>query len=70
MKQLALVSFLTATLAVVGFHIGMTIHGVSVLSLIPALAGGLGGFGIGCASLDVARRWQASRNACSARWHT
>jgi len=60
MRQMAFVSFCTAALAVVGFYLGSTIHGPSAAALVPTLAGGLGGFGIGCASLDVLRRWRAT----------
>ena len=58
MLQLVFVSSCTATLAVSGFYLGSTIHGSAVTALIPALAGAAGGFGIGCASLDVIRRWR------------
>ena len=60
MFQLAYVSACTAMLAVVGHYLGVTIHGAGVTALIPAIAGGLGGFGVGCASLDVVRRWRLS----------
>ena len=56
MWQLAFVSTCTATLAVVGFFMGSTIHGPSVAAFLPSLAGGAGGFGIGCAVLDLVRR--------------
>lgn len=58
MAHLAFVSACTAVLAVVGHHLGVSIHGTAPAALIPALAGGLGGFGIGCAALDVLRRWR------------
>jgi len=60
MWQMAFVSTCTAVLAVVGFYLGSTIHGASAAALLPTLAGGAGGFGIGCASLDVLRRWRAA----------
>jgi hypothetical protein len=59
MWQMAFVSSCTAVLAVIGFDMGSTIHGPTAAALLPALAGGAGGFGIGCASLDVLRRWRA-----------
>ncbi len=61
MFQLALVSACTAILAVVGHSMGVTIHGMSAAAWIQAIAGGAGGFGIGCAALEVYRRWQQSR---------
>jgi hypothetical protein len=61
MFQLAFVSGCTAVLAVVGHYLGVTIHGMNPAALVPAVAGGAGGFGIGCAVLDIARRWQQSR---------
>jgi hypothetical protein len=60
MWQMAFVSSCTATLAVVGFYMGSTIHGPAAAALIPTLAGGAGGFGIGCAALDALRRWRAA----------
>jgi hypothetical protein len=63
MFQLALVSTCTAVLALVGHQLGVTIHGVGTAALIPAVAGGLGGFGIGCAALEVLRRWRVARSA-------
>lgn len=65
MLQLAFVSACTASLAVVGYSMGSTIHDASMAVLVPALAGGVGGFGIGCASLDVLRRWRAANPAPS-----
>jgi hypothetical protein len=59
MLQLAFVSASTAIFAVLGFAIGVAIDGLSPPSLIPAVAGGFGGFGIGCATLRVLRRWRA-----------
>ena len=61
MWQMAFVSSCTAVLAVVGFYMGSTIHGPSAAALLPTLAGGAGGFGIGCASLDVLRRRAAAK---------
>jgi hypothetical protein len=58
MRQLAFVSSLTAILAVAGFSIGLAIHGATAFAIVPATAGGLGGFGMGCAILDVLRRWR------------
>lgn len=58
MLQMAFVSACTAVMAVIGFYLGFTIHGPAGASLVPALAGMAGGFGIGMASLDVLRRWQ------------
>ena len=63
MGQLAFVSTCTAVLAVVGFWVGTTVHGSAAAALVPAAAGGAGGFGIGCAALDVLRRWRAARAA-------
>jgi hypothetical protein len=60
MRQMAFVSAWTAVLAVVGYFMGSTLHGPTLTALIPAIAGGAGGFGIGCASLEVWRRWQVS----------
>jgi hypothetical protein len=60
MWQMAFVSAWTAVLAVVGYYLGSTVHGPSVQALICSLAGGAGGFGIGCSSIDVLRRWRAS----------
>lgn len=57
MWQMAFVSSSTAALAVVGFYMGFTIHGPTTTALFPTLAGG---FGIGCASLDVLRRWRTA----------
>lgn len=59
MWQMAFVSSCTAALAVIGFYMGSTIHGPTATTLLPTLAGGAGGFGIGCVSLDVLRRWRA-----------
>ena len=61
MLQMAFVSGCTAALAVVGFSMGHTVHGLSPATLVTTLAGAAGGFGIGCASLDVLRRWRAAR---------
>ena len=61
MRQLMFVSMCTAVLAVVGFCIGITIHGPTLSALVPAIAGAAGGFGFGCATLDVIRRWRASK---------
>jgi hypothetical protein len=58
MFQLAFVSACTAVLAVIGHGLGVTIHGQGISALFPAAAGGAGGFGIGCALIDVARRWR------------
>jgi len=58
MLQLAFVSACSAIFAVMGFAIGIAINGLSPASLIPAVAGGFGGFGIGSATLDVIRRWR------------
>jgi len=63
MFQLAFVSACTAVLSVVGHGLGITIHGAGAAALIPAVAGGAGGFGIGCAVLDVAKKWRLSRTA-------
>ena len=60
MFQIAFISACTALLAIVGHSLGVTIHGIGVAALIPAIAGGAGGFGIGCACLDVAHRWKHS----------
>jgi hypothetical protein len=51
----------TAALGAVGYFIGHTIHGLTPAAVLPTLAGAAGGFGIGCASLDVARRWRLAR---------
>jgi hypothetical protein len=59
MWQMAFVSSCTAALSVVGFYMGSIIHGPTAAALLPTLAGAAGGFGIGCASLDVLRRWRA-----------
>lgn len=63
MAQLAFVSACTAALAVVGHAMGVTLHGQTPAALVPAVAGGAGGFGIGCAALDVVRRWRAAPQA-------
>jgi hypothetical protein len=60
MFQIGFVSACTALLAIIGHSLGVTIHGIGLAALIPALAGAAGGFGIGCACLDVARRWRLS----------
>jgi hypothetical protein len=60
MWQMAYVSAWTAVLAVVGYYMGSTVHGPSVLALICSSAGAAGGFGIGCSSIDVLRRWRAT----------
>ena len=61
MFKLAFVSSCTAILAVVGFYMGFTISGLTLSALVPSIAGGAGGFGIGCALLDVANRWRVAR---------
>ena len=61
MFELAFVSTSTAVLAIVGHYLGIAIHGESLMALVPAIAGGAGGFGIGCACLDVARRWRLAK---------
>jgi hypothetical protein len=63
MGQLAFVSACTAVLAVAGHAMGVTLHGQTAAALVPAVAGGAGGFGIGCAALDVLRRWRAASAA-------
>ena len=63
MFQLAFVATCTASLALVGHYLGVTIHGIGAAALVPAIAGALGGFGIGCASLDVARRMRAANSS-------
>jgi hypothetical protein len=63
MKQIAFVSTWTAVLAVAGFYLGSTIHGPTVAAMVSTVAGGLGGFGIGWAGLDVMRRWRDARPA-------
>jgi hypothetical protein len=55
MWKMAFVSTCTAAFALVGFYMGWTLHGPT--AFVPALAGAAGGFGIGCAALDVVRRW-------------
>ena len=60
MLRVALVVTCTAVLAVAGYFIGSTIHGNGAATLAPTLAGAAGGLGIGCASLDVMRRWRAA----------
>jgi hypothetical protein len=61
MFQLAFVSACSATFAVIGHDLDVTIHGTGWAAPIPAVAGALGGFDIGCASLDVVRRWRLTR---------
>jgi len=61
MYQLAFISALTAAVAIVGHSLGVTIHGPGAAALVPAIAGAAGGFGMGCAVLDVVRRWRSSR---------
>ena len=61
MKSIAIVSTLAAIMAVVGFCIGITVHGTALAALLPAVAGGLGGAGIGYACLDVTRRLRGRR---------
>jgi len=64
MRKMAFVWASAATFAVIGFCLGYVIHGVVADALVPALAGGAGGFGIGCGSVDVLRRWSiAGRDA-------
>jgi hypothetical protein len=58
MRQTVFISTTTAILAVLGFCLGITIHGPGIVAWIPAIAGGAGGFGIGCAFLHVVRRWR------------
>ena len=60
MIQLLFVSTCMAVLAITGHSLGITIHGHSPAALFPAIAGAAGGFGIGCACLDVLRRWRIS----------
>lgn len=60
---MAFVSGCTAAFAVVGFYLGLTVHGVLSAALVPTVAGAAGGFGVGCASLDVLRRWRAAQPA-------
>ena len=62
MVQLAFVSACTATLAVIGYAIGMTIHQETLTALVPTFAGGAGGFGIGCAVLDVVSRLRSAKS--------
>ena len=61
MSQLMFVSICTVVLAAVGFCIGFTIHGETIWVSVPTIAGAVGGFGIGCAALDVIRRWRLSK---------
>ena len=61
MLQLAFVSTWTAALAVLGFWVGSTIHGTTLAAFVPTVAGAAGGFGMGCALLEVARRARSSR---------
>ncbi len=61
MVKMAFVSSCTAVLAVIGFYMGFTISGPTLSALVPAIAGGAGGYGIGCALLDVANRWRMTR---------
>ncbi len=63
MWKLAFVSACTAALAVTGFWIGYSVHGAEPAAIIPTLAGAAGGFGIGCAGLDMRERWRRSRAA-------
>ena len=62
MTAMLFVSASTAALAVVGFHLGYVIHESAAAALVPTLAGGAGGFGIGWSGLDVARRWRTVPN--------
>jgi hypothetical protein len=61
MRSMAFVSGCTAALAVLGFYMGHTLHGSTAAALVPSVAGAAGGFGVGCATLDVLRRWRAAR---------
>jgi len=61
MARLAFVWTTTALLANVGCYMGLPIHGPTWDALIPIIADGAGGFGSGCAGLDVLRRWRAAR---------
>jgi hypothetical protein len=63
MRQMAFVSTWTAALAVAGFYLGSTIHGLTLAAMVSIVAGGVGGFGIGWAGLDVMRRWRDARPA-------
>ena len=57
MWHTAFVTACAVLLAVIGYQFGYTIHASVAAALVPAVAGGLGGFGIGFASIDVWRRW-------------
>jgi hypothetical protein len=59
MWRLAFVLACTAALSVVGLVVGLTVHGSTTAAIIPTVAGGMGGFGIGSACLDVLRRWRS-----------
>ncbi|HUR55351.1 MAG TPA: hypothetical protein VMZ71_14555 [Gemmataceae bacterium] len=61
MRGMAFLSGSTAAFGAVGFYTGCTIYGPTSAALVPTLAGAAGGFGIGCAVLDVLRRWRAAR---------
>ena len=63
MPQLMFISICTVVLAAVGLCIGITIHGATIWASVPGIAGAVGGFGIGCAALDVIRRWRVSKTA-------
>ena len=58
MAQIAFVSACTAALAITGCWMGFAVYGLNRVALVSALAGAAGGFGIGCAALDVQRRWR------------
>lgn len=61
MRHLIFVLICTAVLAAVGYCIGFTIHGPTLSTIVPTIAGAAGGFGVGCATLDVIRRWRATK---------
>jgi hypothetical protein len=62
MAQLTFVSACTAVLTIAGCWIGFAVHDLTAAAIIPALAGAAGGFGIGCAMIDIARRWRECRH--------
>ena len=61
MRQSMFILICTAVLAAVGYCIGFTIHGPTLSTIVPTIAGAAGGFGVGCATLDVIRRWRATK---------
>ena len=59
--RIAFVLASTAVFGVIGFLLGSAARGSYAAAIVPTCAGAAGGVGIGCAALDVLRRWRANR---------